>query len=379
MTAGASFAARALALDPDAAIDLRLDGVRVGLGPDTHADTTRAVSEAAAESGLVGDPTPLARLSLVVETRQPEALAPFWSSVLGYLSTGEVLRDPLRRDPTIVLAASTQTRPLRSRLHVDVVRPAEVVAAVQPGEPSGPYGVRHADPDGNEVDLVPGDPLGDDAGTEDWRVVFGALACYRVDSAERARDLALTVAEVADDTGFPLLVDLRPGLVLVDSGKDRADADAHGLDLDFVDVAARVQSAARAAGGVADVSVPRFVQIMIDATDVTAVRAFWAAVLGYVADRRDGLADLVDPRRLGPVVLFQDLDAGDTERRSQRDRQHLRLEVPHDLVEARVAAALRTGGRVLEETPASWRVADPEGNEVVLVATPADGEGAGGS
>ncbi|MFC7483680.1 hypothetical protein ACFQX7_31775 [Luedemannella flava] len=170
---------------------------------------------------------------------------------------------------------------MRNRIHLDVVRPAAAVEQAGPGEASGPYGVRHADPDGNEVDLVPGAALGETTGTADWQAVFSAMACYRVASPTQQRDLAAAAATLADDAGFPLLIDLRPGLVIIDSGKDRWEADAHGLGLDFTDLAADLQSAARELGATADPGLPRFVQLFLDAADVAAVRAFWVAALGY--------------------------------------------------------------------------------------------------
>lgn len=63
-----------------------------------------------------------------------------------------------------------------------------------------------------------------------------AMACYRDTSPTQQRDLAAAAAALADDTGFPLLVDLRPGLVIIDSGKDQWEDDAHGLELDFTEL-----------------------------------------------------------------------------------------------------------------------------------------------
>src|SRR6185295_13002166 len=100
------------------------------------------------------------------------------------------------------------------------------------------------DPDGNEVDLVPGDSLGERIETADWHAVFSAMACYRTTSLTQQRALAAAAAALADDTGFPLLVDLRPGLAIIDSGKDQWDADAHGLELDFTVLAENLQTAA---------------------------------------------------------------------------------------------------------------------------------------
>ena len=140
------------------------------------------------------------------------------------------------------------------------------------------------------------------------------MACYRTTSPTQQRDLAAAAAALADDTGFPVLVDLRPGLVIIDSGKDQWEDDAHGLELDFIDLAGNLQTAARELGATADPGLPRFAQLLLDAADVAAVRAFWVAALGYTHDRRAGVIDIHDPRRLNPVVVFQELDALETGR-----------------------------------------------------------------
>jgi hypothetical protein len=228
--------------------------------------------------------------------------------------------------------------------------------------------VRHTDPDGNEVDLVPGDALGETHSTSDWQAVFSAMACYRTTSPTQQRDLAAVAAAQADDAGFPLLIDLRPGFVIFDSGKDQWEPDAHGLELEFADLAANLQTAARELGATADPGLPRFAQLFLDAADVAAVRAFWVAALGYTRDRRTGVTDIHDPRRLNPVLVFQQLDAAETERRRQRNRIHFELAVPADLAEARVDTAVAAGGRLLDESAEHRRVADPEGNELLLVS-----------
>ena len=155
--------------------------------------------------------------------------------------------------------------------------------------------------------------------------------------------------------------------MVIDSGKDQWEGDAHGLEVDFADVAGKVQTAARELGATADPGLPRFAQLFLDAADVAAVRAFWVAALGYAPDRRAGVSDIYDPRRLNPVLAFQQLDASETERRRQRNRIHVELAVPSDLAQARLATAVAAGGRVLDESGNRWRIADPEGNEMVIV------------
>jgi hypothetical protein len=367
---GAALAGRVVELSAEIVVDLRPTGVRVRLDSDGHAE---AVSAAARDLGLTADPAVLQQLSVVFESANPSAVSRFWQRVLDYApGQGGGVADPLRRDPALRIRPSSEPRPLRNRIHLDVVRPAAAVDAVVEqaglGEGSGPFGVCHTDPDGNEVDLVPGAALGEGIGTADWQAVFSAMACYRISSPAQQRDLATAAAALADEAGFPLLVDLRPGLVIIDSGKDQWEDDAHGLGLEFTDLAGHLQTAARELGATADPGLPRFAQLFLDAADVAAVRAFWVAALGYTHDRRAGLSDIHDPRRLNPVLVFQALDASETERRRQRNRIHVELAVPSDLAKTRLATAVAAGGRLLDESEDRWRVADPEGNEIVIVS-----------
>lgn len=365
LTEGAALAGRVVSLSDEIAVDVRSTGVRVRIASAHH---TEAASAAARDLGLFANPAPLQQLSVVFETARPAEVRQFWQRAFGYAPADGGLLDPLRRDPALRVRQSTELRPLRNRIHLDVVRPAAAVEQAGLGEAFGPYDVCHADADGNEVDLVPGDALGDAAGTADWQAVFSAMACYRTTSSTQQRDVAAAAAMLADDAGFPLLIDLRQGLVILDSGKDLWEADSHGLPLDFTELAAKIQTAARKLGVTADLALPRFAQLFIDAADVAAVAAFWAAVLGYAHDRRDGVSDIHDPRWLNPVLVFQELAAEETERRQQRNRIHFELAVPSDLAKARVAAAVAAGGRLLDESDHRWRIADPEANELVITA-----------
>jgi hypothetical protein len=363
---GAALAWRILGLSGEILVDLRATGVRVRLDSDEHAE---AVSAAARDLELPAGPAVLQDLSVVFESPAPSVVRPFWQRVLDYTPDEDGdLTDPLRRDPTIRMRHSTEHLPARNRIHLDVVRPAGAVERADVGAASGPYGVCHTDADGNEVDLVPGEVLGEQGGTADWQAVFSAMACYRTTSPTQQRDLAAVAAGLAADAGFPLLIDLRPGLVILDSGKDQWEDGVHGLELDFTDLAANLQGAARELGATADPGLARFTQLFLDAADVAAVRAFWVAALGYIEDRRAGVSDIHDPLRLNPVLVFQELDVAETKRRRQRNRIHFELAVPSDLAQTRLATTVAAGGRILDESEDRWRVADPEGNEVVIVS-----------
>jgi transposase InsO family protein len=80
------------------------------------------------------------------------------------------------------------------------------------------------------------------------------------------------------------------------------------------------------------------------------------------------VSDIHDPRRLNPVLVFQELEAAETERRRQRNRIHFEVAAPSDLAQTRLATTVAAGGRLLNESEDRWRVADPEGNELVIVS-----------
>ena len=385
LTAGAALVRRIAELVdsnglPD--VELRTSGVRVRIGAPGSADLSqadvalaRAISAAAEELGLAADPTALQTMHLVFDTADQPSLMSFWRTVLSYDPVGDDgLEDPSRRDPAISFHRLDQPRPLRNRIHLDVVRTPDAVEAAKAavgGEAYGAYGLALADADGNEVDLVPGDELSEGPETADWRVVFGAMTFYPITSPVQGAELASAVAGLADDVGLPVLVDLRSDGVTIDSGKDQWEEAEDPSAPRFVDLAVRIQTAAHELGHAADPEPLRFVQLGLDAVDVAAARAFWTAVLGYQLDPRTHVTDICDPRRLNPEIIFQEMDASEEDRRRQRNRIHFDLFVPSDQAQARIDAAVVAGGQILSNTtPDRCTIADPEGNEVDVVTLP---------
>ncbi|GAA2756373.1 VOC family protein [Actinopolymorpha rutila] len=360
-------------------VDLRARGVHVRLGrrgstgfTRTEVEAARGISMAARDLGLSAEPSVPQAVQLAVDTLDPASVTAFWRPVMRYEPKGgDVLADPMRRDPPFWFQQQDAPRPLRNRIHVDVAHPhlfaleaAKAARAVGGAHAhAGDYYGTFADAEGNEVDiipLVPEDTFGDDPDLADWRELFGGMTFYPVGSRARAAELATVVARLADDAGLPLLVDLRPEGVTIDTGKDQCE------DERFPDLARRVQAAARDLGLTADPSRLRFVQVGVDAVDIPAVRAFWKAVLGYEYDPRPGVTDIYDPHRLNPPVFFQRMSESEEARRRQRNRIHVDVYVPDDQAQARIDAALAAGGRVVydDEAPEWWTLADPEGNEV---------------
>lgn len=371
-TTGAGLADRILAVAGGSVdIDVRRRGVllraprpRAGFDDDA-VETLRAVSQHAQDLGLRAAPDTLRSLQLALDVADVQTAATFWAAALGHEQvTHDLLADPARRLPRLWLQEIGEPRPHRQRLHLDVARSggldADRAADAGGQHLGGPYGVRFADSEGNEADLLPADPLD---GGEDWVAGFAAVTSYRVSDPATASTLVTTVARLADAADLPLKIDVRPGVVVIDSDKDLWESEPG-----FGALAAQVQSAARGLGLTAEHRRLGFVQLVFDVVDLEACRQFWRATLDLVDDHRDGVTDLIDPLGLMPVLVFQELDATDAERRQQRNRFHLDLFVPDDQADAVVERAVAAGGRIVrdEDAPDFWTIADPEGNEVCI-------------
>ena len=131
---GAALAGRIMGLSAEIVVDLRATGLRVRLDSVEHCE---AVSAAARDFGLAANPAVLQQLSVVLESPNTSVVRRFWQCALDY-APGEDggLTDPLRRDPPIRIRQSTEPRPLRNRIHLDVVRPAAAVEQASLGEAS---------------------------------------------------------------------------------------------------------------------------------------------------------------------------------------------------------------------------------------------------
>jgi 4a-hydroxytetrahydrobiopterin dehydratase len=198
-------------------------------------------------------------------------------------------------------------------------------------------------------------------GVGDWRVLGeGACAYFRTGSFPAGARLVRAIGELAGLDDHHPDVDLRWDGVVV--RLITVTGDHYGLSERDVELAREISAVARELGATADPTAVQTVQLTIDALVIPEVMPFWRAVLGYEhrADSPD--EDLVDPHGRGASIWFQRMDAP----RPQRNRVHIDVWVPHDQAEARVAAALAAGGRLVsdEHAPEWWTLADAEGNEV---------------
>lgn len=199
-------------------------------------------------------------------------------------------------------------------------------------------------------------------GVDDWRVVAdGVCAYFRTGSFAAGAQLVTAISALPELEDHPPDVDLRPDGVTV--RLVTITPNDFGLTERDLDLARQISKIAREQGVPADPSAVQTVFVTIDAIDIPRVKTFWRALLGYI-DRNDSPEDLIDPRFRGASLWFQQMDAP----RSERNRVHVDIWVPHDQAEARVAAAIAAGGRLVTDryAPSWWVLADPEGNEACI-------------
>lgn len=192
-----------------------------------------------------------------------------------------------------------------------------------------------------------------------WRLVLGKLCTQiPVTSYPEAVSTAELIVREVDAPGHVLL-DLRPDRVLV-TVWTVAQMKITQSDIEI----ARQISELGLKTNVSSQPVQQ-IEIAVDAMDIPAVRPFWKAVFGYTDEPDSGPeGGLVDPNWQSPTIWFQQMDSP----RTQRNRIHFDVSVPHDEAAHRIAAAVEAGGRVISdaEAPAFWVLADVEGNEVCV-------------
>jgi len=188
-------------------------------------------------------------------------------------------------------------------------------------------------------------------GVEDWRSLYHVVAAhFRTGSLAKGIALVDEIGRLAGEAEQQYLnLDLRPaGVTVTLSRRDIA-------------LARRISAAAKALDIPADPTAVQLINVTLDTLVGADVLPFWRALLGY---RQIGDDYLADPRRRGPGFGLQQMNAA----RPQRNRMHLDIAVPHDQAEARIAAALAAGGRLVSDAhaPKWWVLADAEGNEACI-------------
>ena len=168
----------------------------------------------------------------------------------------------------------------------------------------------------------------------------GATAVFRVESMGEAVRLAEAVAAVPGLAGSGALLTVADTALTV-----RLSRDMWKLESPHVELARSVSAVARVHGAVADRAAVQEVQFAVAAKPEAIDLGFWRAVLGYVPMGDD---NGVDPLGHGSTVWMQDLD----EAKPLRHAMHIDVSVAREHAEARLAAALAAGGRIVVDSGA---------------------------
>jgi 4a-hydroxytetrahydrobiopterin dehydratase len=198
-------------------------------------------------------------------------------------------------------------------------------------------------------------------GVEDWVVLHGgATAVFRVGSLSAAAQLAEGFAKVPELSGSGVLLTLSDSCVTV-----RLSRDIWKLESQHVILAKAVSAVAREHGARPDRAAVQEVQLAIASKGPEIHVDFWRAVLGYVPMADD---NAVDPLGHGSTVWMQEIDQSKT----LRHAMHIDVSVAREQVQARLDAALATGGRIVDAShaPSHWTLADRAGNRVCICAWP---------
>ena len=204
-------------------------------------------------------------------------------------------------------------------------------------------------------------------GVEEWRVLSeGACAYFRTGSFATGARLVQAIGELDGLEDHGPEVDVRHDGVTVRL-LTRTD-DYWGMTERDVELARQISAVAREQGVPADPSAVQTLLIIPGAPVTAEVMPFWRAVLGYEPRRDSPDEDLVDPRGFGPGLWFEPMDEP---RGDGGGAIHVAVWVPHEQAEARVAAALAAGGRMVRDdfAPSWWTLADAAGNEADIATT----------
>ncbi|WP_295694928.1 4a-hydroxytetrahydrobiopterin dehydratase [Lapillicoccus sp.] len=151
--------------------------------------------------------------------------------------------------------------------------------------------------------------------------------------------------------------------------------DVGGVTSRDVALALTISELARAAGATPHPERTSVLELGLDSADEAEIRPFWAALLDYDAVEAWGEIEIRDATGRRATIWFQPTDAHDV----PRQRCHLDLRIPPEVVEDRIAAAIKAGGELVDDTaaPAFWVLADPQGNRACLSRRRRDGHGDG--
>lgn len=195
----------------------------------------------------------------------------------------------------------------------------------------------------------------------DWRMLIDRLhASFDTGDFRTAVELVDAVTLVAEEMNHHPDLDLAYGRLDV----RLISHDVGGVTSRDVALARAISELARAAGATSHPERTSVLELGLDSADEAQIRPFWAALLDYDTVQAWGEFQLRDATGRRASIWFQPTGAHDV----PRQRWHLDLRIPPEVVQGRIAAAIEAGGELVDDTaaPAFWVLADPQGNRACL-------------
>jgi 4a-hydroxytetrahydrobiopterin dehydratase len=225
------------------------------------------------------------------------------------------------------------------------------------------------------MDMLSGEQI-TAAGLQDWRKLGQGLHARFLTRDFRAGVRFLdAIGEAGAAAGhYP---EVRMGAAYVDLKLLSADAiyrDDTGAEhrVDWVtqqdvDLARRISQIAAEQSLSADPESVIAIELALDTANSDTLAPVWAALLtgGSEAQGRGTIGDDVrDGTNRVPILWFQKTDPHET----PRQRFHIDVQVPYDVAERRVAAAVAAGAVIVDDSraPRTTVIADPDGNKACV-------------
>lgn len=200
-----------------------------------------------------------------------------------------------------------------------------------------------------------------DAGLGDWRKLAQALhARYSVPDYVVAAAFIAAVARAAETDGHHPDLKLTYGVIDVSLCTRE---DGLWVTQRDIDMARRISEIARENGLEPDPTAVTQLELALDTAHEGGISDFWSVLLTGSADNKI-YDSIFDPTGRVPGLWFQGTEDYDT----PRQRWHFDLWLAADAADERIAAAVGTGGFIVDDSgaPSFTVLADPDGNRVCI-------------